>query len=664
MECRTPLSMKVDVPPPPPPPGGLPPSSSTPETYHKENNQPSPALQRRQQLVQHRYGRHPQELTPPKPPPQSIKQRLPLPKNAVLLSLIQASEPARRRANVDSPPDVPPKINRESSTERFSVLSPSSNMAYPPTTPPTTKSSSLSRSGGASRSGGTSGTPTLLPKFSKSAALFVDTGLNAPSSSSEYQMDEDDIEEHQIRVGTYLEGGPCGTYAVAVKTGLLVYPTLFEHALPNKLGTSNTNSNNKDDNSSASQPTADQQPDQWKRDVDELVKSNFWKKQQLQQTKQQQQQQNIQADKKTPTKRRSANVSSILFEGDEWHTEASVDNDNDVVEKKQQHSHSDIGIGMRLSTSLSHESRENRDDVYPGSSSSLSYSHDGSIHGGETFDDSNLNRSLPLTNTMTFTRQLSVPISPPRAKGDSCDEFDRPLIRLKYGDRVQVVSMDSKGWVKLARGYGYIRLQNDKQLVKVGGTSDRACQIEATLHELSIERDRLKHEQTKLERLSAGLMIDLQSTLLTSDDHVICSAPEGMPRIDSDWELSTRHDKKQQQQQQPSLDDISVTARSPKLVAVNTARSAISDIRMSKSYSPSRSARGANHPPSPPPTDPRLSTPTRVNFRTGMSGHRALMSSNTHPHDFIGTPGSMRSMSNHSGISRGKKPTRPRASIY
>lgn len=46
------------------------------------------------------------------------------------------------------------------------------------------------------------------------------------------------------------------------------------------------------------------------------------------------------------------------------------------------------------------------------------------------------------------------------------DEFERPLIRLKYGDRVQVVSMDSRGWVKLARGYGYIRLENHKHLVK------------------------------------------------------------------------------------------------------------------------------------------------------------------------------------------------------
>lgn len=205
----------------------------------------------------------------------------------------------------------------------------------------------------------------------------------------------------------------------------------------------------------------------------------------------------------------------------------------------------------------------------------------------------------------------------------------------------------------------------------VGGASDRACQIEATLHELSIERDRLKNEQTKLERLSAGLMIDLQSTLLTSDDHVICSAPEGIPRVDSDLDLMARSDKKlslddiSTHANKPSLDDISVNSRSPKPMH-DSSTSAAQDIRVSKSHSPSQVTRmrGMN-PPSPPPIDQRLSTPTRVNFRTGMSGHRALLSSNsnTHPHDFIGTPGSVRSMSNHSGISRGKK-TRPRASIY
>ncbi len=194
----------------------------------------------------------------------------------------------------------------------------------------------------------------------------------------------------------------------------------------------------------------------------------------------------------------------------------------------------------------------------------------------------------------------------------------------------------------------------------VGGTSDRACQIEATLHELSIERDRLKNEQTKLERLSAGLMIDLQSTLLTSDDHVICPAPEGMPRVDSDdLEVSTRGRK-------TSLDDLSVSTKSPKPLPEGNSSgpSAIPDIRMTKSHSPGRGARiGGTNPPSPP-HERLLATPTRVNFRTGMSGHRALLSSNTHPHDFIGTPSSVRSMSNHSGISKSKKSMRPRASIY
>ena len=648
MECRTPLTMKIEA--PPPPPG----QSSTPEHHHKEN-QPqharmSPALQRRQQLVQNRYGRHPPDITPPKPGPNIIKQRLPLPKNAVLLSLIQASEPARRRAMVDSPPEVPPKIYRESSTttERFQSTAPTNNVRDPVTPPKLLGRSEIP------------GKPSLLPKFSKGSTLFVDTGLGTTSSSSEGHMDDEKIEEHQIRVGTYLEGGPCGTYAVAVKTGLLVYPTLFEHALPNTLG-----ANSKDDSPNASQTT-----DQWKRDVDELVKSSYRKKQEMQMKLEEF------GDKKMPSKTQS--LSSSLFEGDEWQVDASIDEEEKPC------------VGLGLSSSYREHCEDRDDDVCLGLSASFSRSHDRSLPGGAN-DDSNLKQPLPLTHATSFTRQLSVPIARPHSKKDSCDDFDRPLMRLKYGDRVQVVSMDSRGWVKLARGYGYIRLQNDKQLVKgefdfllelmetflivmrlincfvifdtVGGTSDRACQIEATLHELSTERDRLKNEQTKLERLAAGLMIDLQSTLITSDDHVICSAPEGMPRIDSDLELSTRRGGK------PSLDDISVNSRSPEPLPVRTTNisassSAIPDIRMTKSHSPSRAVRTVGAGASSPPPDPRLSTPTRVNFRTGLSGHRALMSSNTHPHDFIGTPGSVRSMSNHSGISKSKKATRPRASIY
>ena len=247
------------------------------------------------------------------------------------------------------------------------------------------------------------------------------------------------------------------------------------------------------------------------------------------------------------------------------------------------------------------------------------------------------------------------------------DDSARPLIRLKYGDRVQVVCSDPRGWVKLARGYGYIRLQNDKQqLVKVGGASDRACQIESTLHELSIERDRLKYEQTKLERLSAGLMIDLQSTLLTSDDHVICSAPKGFLRVtDSDLCDSTCSRRKKS----GSLDDIGVSiTRGAKgnedEVAVemktpsSCPRPTTAQVLTATSHSPTRMASL--------PSNQSQITPTReVNWRTGMSGHRALTSSHSHPHDFISASGGTvrSSMSNHAGVSKSKS-SRPRASIY
>jgi hypothetical protein len=273
------------------------------------------------------------------------------------------------------------------------------------------------------------GISPLLPKFSKASPLFTDARFPAPHSSSS-AIDDNDVEEHQIRVGTYLQGGPCGTYAVAVKNGLLVYPTLFENALPNTAT----------GNDARSKGTTEQ-PDQWKRDVDEIVKSSYIHKQQK--MKQQD------CQEKNPMRVRSVQSSRMiptLFDCDEWQVEAAISAE-----------HTPRDVGMKLSLSSSHES-DNRDDVIvPDISASYSI---------ESSDDNALQKSISLTNTMAFTRQLSVPISAPRNEKDTCDEFDRPLIRLKYGDRVQVVSIDSRGWVKLARGYGYIRLQNDKQLVK------------------------------------------------------------------------------------------------------------------------------------------------------------------------------------------------------
>jgi hypothetical protein len=204
------------------------------------------------------------------------------------------------------------------------------------------------------------------------------------------------------------------------------------------------------------------------------------------------------------------------------------------------------------------------------------------------------------------------------------------------------------------------------------------------LHELSLERNRLKHEQMKLERLSAGLMIDLQSSLLTSDDHVVVPAPKGLIRSDSDLSYSVR--SKSPPGSSCCQDDIDVSSRSRpgggEQGQYNQPSSQYHrEIRTAKSHSPGRSSSlGPQNklPPSPPfahvlpsltshqnwsSASGGVNTPTRVNFRTGLSGHRALTSTHSHPHDFIGG-GAVRSMSNHAGISSSKKSDRRGRSIY
>ena len=168
-------------------------------------------------------------------------------------------------------------------------------------------------------------------------------------------------------------------------------------------------------------------------------------------------------------------------------------------------------------------------------------------------------------------------------------------------------------------------------------------------------------------------MIDLQSSLLTSDDNVVVSAPAGMIRSDSELSMTHRRSdsdlnlgsSKVPGAAATSLDDIVVNLR-----ASPAQQQLQREIRTAKSHSPGRSSSLGLlvTPPSPPygqiGSNPSLNTPTRVNFRTGLSGHRALTSSHSHPHDFIGG-GTIRSMSNHAGISTtAKKTDRRGRSIY
>ena len=212
----------------------------------------------------------------------------------------------------------------------------------------------------------------------------------------------------------------------------------------------------------------------------------------------------------------------------------------------------------------------------------------------------------------------------------------------------------------------------------VGGTSDKACQIEAMLHELSLERNRLKHEQKKLEHLSAGLMIDLQCSLLTSDDTVIVHAPEGLPpKVDRQSSTVAPKDNMLEKNTQSQITGrISPVRPTQTTRNINTSRSTDhverqpQHIRAAKSHSPGRNY---STPPSPPynqmtPGGSNVNsyamTPTRVNWRTGLSGHRALSSSHSHPHDFIQPIGPSRSMSNHAGLGSKKSSNLRGRSIY
>lgn len=841
MECRTPLTMKIELAPPPPPPGtpgtpnisnvaaaaaagaaaagGAGASPDLSNLQQKENRsngyadrvRNSPGFRRRygnRDEYKRFYGSQQQHHQPQSHPPQQPlpKQRLPLPKNAVLLSLIQASEPARRRAEVEAPP-TPQKI--DSNNNMLPMAGVGSE------TPSPTGNNGSSSSNKASS----------LPKFTRPSPLFLDgssSGEHDSSGPSALVGSQPDDEEHKIRVGTYLEGGPCGTYAVASKTGLLVYPTLFEHTLPSALNTLNRggkNNNNIDEE------------DVVKRDVEELVKKHRATtilksfstggggKKKLPKKSPNKKILKLKGSPSTASgtgttgggaagtlsqeeKRASAHQPELEHASEEeeelksHHTWVECHEDNENLEvvsminiKSSQGQESNCstpiaGASISFEEGIEEEEtdddgdEEDEDEDDPnekiaalsdpgvvGISTASSLLEDDNVGLCLTISDDDANDAIGASvRTLPTRSQSEVGTGYKRSPGDSplsqshhvsgsktakdvatkfkrhfsqgyvhssssqkkknngndntnnvgntatdgggeggsssaaaaamLDEFERPLIRLKYGDRVQVVSMDSRGWVKLARGYGYIRLENDKQLVKVGGTSDKACQIEAMLHELSIERNRLKHEQMKLERLSAGLMIDLQSSLITSDDHVVVPAPEGsLKRSDSEVSLKLRKNSTTGDAVS-SVDDIDVSTRSrtgltpPRSMDGGTTTQqppSMNDqhrhreIRTAKSHSPGRTTQpaSAKTPPSPPygqVVPPNLQqpnwssmvyTPTRVNFRTGLSGHRALTSSHSHPHDFIDRGyATVRSMSNHAGISSTKKASSRGRSIY
>lgn len=154
MECRVPLFMTVPRP-----------LANNPPAANAGRNVPS-----------YRSHRH-VPPTPPSPPVPPLKKRLPLPKNVVLLSLIEATELATEDAS--SKPEASPRPIK------------------------TTNSSSMgSLDGGSARS--------------------LDDRSEGVSAS--ITINPEEVEEERIRLGTSMAVSVAGTYAVTDEAGLPIFP--------------------------------------------------------------------------------------------------------------------------------------------------------------------------------------------------------------------------------------------------------------------------------------------------------------------------------------------------------------------------------------------------------------------------------------------------------
>ena len=520
MECREPLVTKIEVPSPSNADPTAKENVGTPGRYsygggvgvsggggHRLNY----SQQSRQHHAQRgKYGQQQQQQRPP--PKTFVTQRLPLPKNAVLLSLIQASEPARRRHR------------EEQDANKFDNNSTGATAAN---LPPALPSSHSDDDDTVNNNTAAAPQSSSRVKFHKSSPLFVD-GNASPVSTIEHMgsMLENDDEEHKIRVGTYLEGGPCGTYAVAVKDGLVVYPTLFEHSLQNA-----------------------QDMDGVSRDVENMVKNSYRNKL-LSRHKDKMalrggggkngSNSNYNAKGGLARSASCANNAAADREGGESSssvgtmaaaaaTNSNIEKENSAKNTAEITLNYDAGNNLNTSgenlaveaqfTMSKSEVGDHRDDESTNDPTTTGNSSN--LHRGEAMSDPGGSSGTPVVSnsllkstlqggTVGQTKKkqsLRLPINPSssstlistptESKFDISDttnadpalsatlklrrqfslgsgnladdgeaECERSLIRLKYGDRVQVVSMDSRGWVKLARGYGYIRLEHEKQLVK------------------------------------------------------------------------------------------------------------------------------------------------------------------------------------------------------
>jgi hypothetical protein len=239
----------------------------------------------------------------------------------------------------------------------------------------------------------------------------------------------------------------------------------------------------------------------------------------------------------------------------------------------------------------------------------------------------------------------------------------------------------------------------------VGGAVDRACKVEAVLCSLSNRRKELRIEQSKIDNQFIRFISELQHSLQNDEDLTVILADTFSPPVDT---VSTEVATVEKEEKTSSPDDYPLKpmqerATTPPLESSRAGRFACfaggvfgddsdnadqSTDRLRFSFSNElnllRGSQDADPEASqlfPVTTNPspsamragaqawralHIGTPSSenssINFRTGMSGHMALLSTHAHAHEYlepnwIQARQSAGRMSSHTGLTMPRMPT-------